>query len=70
MIKLPDEGRDMAVVEGEVGTRVPEETQGYISNTTVTTGVLNESNTREVTCGDKYEYDLLTQVTNDTHSYQ
>ena len=32
----------MAVVEGEGGTRVPDETSDLIDITSVTTGVLNE----------------------------
>ena len=42
-IKLPDEGRDIVVMEGEVGTYTLSETQSYIHITRVKTGVSNLS---------------------------
>ena len=52
-------------MEGEVGTYIPTETQGYISMTLVVTGVLNDSYTREVTCANRSEHET---ETNGTHS--
>ena len=43
---------------GVVGSHTLSETQGYIYVSLVNTGVLNESETREVTCGYDCEHEL------------
>ena len=60
----------MVVVEGEGGANTLSETQGYLSLTLVVTGVLNDSETGEVTCVNESKHELWTHVTDDTDSYQ
>lgn len=53
-----------------VGCNTSVETSDYISMTPVRTGVSNDGDTREVTCGYKGEHEYGTHVTyeNDYHS--
>ena len=57
-------------MEGEVGAHTLSETQGHIYDTPVNSGELNGCETREVTCVNEGEHELLTQVThkNENHS--